>query len=65
VSFGHLVNANDSYLLLTQSIVSFLLDRPRVSMMGKTMCERSIGGAAQIAPEALSTPEQFVLGVCR
>jgi hypothetical protein len=34
-------------------------------MMGKTMCERSIGGAAQIAPEALSTPEQFVLGVCR
>jgi hypothetical protein len=33
--------------------------------MGKTMCERSIGGAAQIAPEALSTAEQFVLGVCR
>jgi hypothetical protein len=37
----------------------------RGKTMGKTMCDRSIRGAAQIAPEALSTPEQFVLGVCR
>ena len=33
--------------------------------MGKTVCERSISGAAQITREELSTPEQFVLGVCR
>ena len=34
-------------------------------MMGKTMGERSISGAALLTPELLSTPEQFVLGVCR